>query len=112
MLLCYYLHIKMTYFILKDNNGIRVSGQIDVFDKKLLEDNNPQYTALEITEQEYNNIKTAQEHFNVVSGKIQEKTVKEKADIQKTKDDWVNNNTLKGLQQQLSDIKKNNPNLK
>lgn len=95
----------MTYFILKDDSGIRVSGQIGIFNKKMLEDMNPQYTALEITEQEYNNIKLTHENFRIVKDKIEEKTVKEKDDIQKAKDDWVNNNTLKGLQKQLADLK-------
>lgn len=95
----------MKYFILHDDNGIIASGQVNLFIKKMLEDMNPQYNALEITEQEYNTIKLVHENFRIVKDKIHEKTVKEKADIQKTKDDWVNNNTLKGLQKQLSELK-------
>ena len=94
----------MTYFTLHQNGQIRVSGQIDVFNRKMLEDNNPDYIALEITEEEYNTIKSAQENFYIIDKKIQEKSQKEKDDIQKIKDDWIANNTLRGLQKQVADM--------
>lgn len=95
----------MKIYILHQNGEIRVTGHIDVFNKDILESDNPQYTAEEISQEDYDIINGKQENFSVEGGKIKEKTQLQKDEIQMRKDDWVKDNTLRGLQTQLKDMR-------
>lgn len=77
------------------------------FDKKGLELSHKDETVLKINEDDYNKIKDNLEFFEIKNDIIIEKTDTEKNIIEIKKVEWINNNTIEGLKNKITNIEKN-----
>lgn len=75
------------------------------WDSSISHDDDSQRFTILIDDDVYESIKNNLEYFIFEDGKIVEKSTKERSDLQAKRKKWLENNTIRGLQKQIDELR-------
>lgn len=98
----------MRFHALHKNGNLFMVGDIGIgftLNEEELKRGNPGYELVELTEEEFNLVKDDLGYFKY-DKKIKSRTIKEKNDLDKARQDWKDENTVEGLKKKLEEVNK------
>jgi hypothetical protein len=92
-------------------DSVMNTGSVDMFGVEKLKKTHSDKEVINISEEDYLKIKNDLVIFEVIDGKVVEKSEAKKKEIADFRDNWYRENTIQGLSEKINELKQENESL-